>query len=193
MERRTGQRPAREAVTDRVRAAVEGSQDRDSLLTALGYHNLELYIRGKTLGVVDLESGKKHRLKTLDPGISAQIDARMAAPAQEPDRGAENRLAGEKEKGRDAEAEAIARETKLKKEEDMEMGPIPPKKERRELIDKGHVEPDPARDLLSHEEWQKQDTGLNRVQQSWRRTMDDFRGRTKDLEERSQDKDDKQR
>jgi hypothetical protein len=63
--------------------------------------------------------------------------------------------------------------------------PKPPGKDRGELIDKGHVTPDPSRDLLTHEEWRDQDRFLTKVQQSWRRTMDDFRGRTRELEERA--------
>lgn len=63
--------------------------------------------------------------------------------------------------------------------------PKPPSDERRELIDKGHIAPDPERDRLSHEEWRSKDKFLTKVQQSWRRTMDDFRGRTKTLEERA--------
>jgi len=72
-------------------------------------------------------------------------------------------------------------------------GPVPPNKERRELIDKGHVEPDPYRDELSHEGWNSQDKFLTKVQQSWRRTFDDFRGRTKELEARGKDRDQRER
>jgi len=61
----------------------------------------------------------------------------------------------------------------------------PPDQERRELIDKGRIKPDPARDLLTHEDWRAQGGFLSKVQQSWRRTMDDFRGRTRELEERA--------
>jgi hypothetical protein len=61
----------------------------------------------------------------------------------------------------------------------------PPDQERRELIDKGHIKADPAHDLLTHEDWRAQGGFLSKVQQSWRRTMDDFRGRTRELEERA--------
>lgn len=60
-----------------------------------------------------------------------------------------------------------------------------PSPERRELIDKGHVTPDPERDLLSHEEWRGQDRFTTKVQQSWRRTMDDLRGRSAELADRA--------
>lgn len=60
-----------------------------------------------------------------------------------------------------------------------------PSPERRELIDKGHVTPNPERDLLSHEEWRAQDHFTTKMQQSWRRTMDDLRGRSAELAERA--------
>lgn len=65
--------------------------------------------------------------------------------------------------------------------------PTPPGAERRELIDKGHLPPDPQRDALPMEDWKAQDKFTTKVQQSWRRTMDDIRGRTKELEERARD------
>ena len=69
----------------------------------------------------------------------------------------------------------------------------PPNTQRRELIDKGHIEPDPNRDGLPQEEWERQDRFLTKVQQSWRRTMDDVRGRTRELEERARGTDDNER
>lgn len=106
LERRTGQRPKREEILERVSAAYGASIDRDSLLASLGREGLELYVRGKTVGVIDLESGKKHRLKTLDLQVADQIELRLAG--QEPDKVAhaeveienenEKTPAGEKEK-----------------------------------------------------------------------------------------------
>lgn len=69
----------------------------------------------------------------------------------------------------------------------------PPSSQRREMIDKGHVTPDPQRDLLSHEEWRAQDKFSTKVQQSWRRTMDDIRGRTTEPGERAKDDPDRDR
>lgn len=77
LERRTGKRPKREEVLERVTVAFDQSQDKQTLLDALGRENLELYIRGKTLGVIDHESGKKHRLKTLDLEMADRIAIRM--------------------------------------------------------------------------------------------------------------------
>lgn len=105
LERRTGQRPKREEVLSRVMAAYEQSDDKQSLLNALGRENLELYVRGKALGVIDHESGKKHRLKTLDLEMADQISLRMEGADEvleraEPDPDLETKTAreGEKEK-----------------------------------------------------------------------------------------------
>jgi len=77
LERRTGKRPKREEVLERIQNAFKASHDRDSFLMALGRYDLELYVRGKNLGVIDHESGKKHRLKTLQPELAELVEARM--------------------------------------------------------------------------------------------------------------------
>lgn len=64
-----------------------------------------------------------------------------------------------------------------------------PSKERQELIDKGHIEADPSREGLHPDDIEKQDAFRTKLQQSWRRTMDDLRGRTADLKERARDDD----
>jgi hypothetical protein len=204
LERRTGQRPKREEILERVSAAYEASKDRDSLFAALGREGLELYARGKTVGVVDLESGKKHRLKTLDLQVADQIELRLSG--QEASKGSEAKVeneiekspAGEKEEQGDTQREAD--EPKVKRAADKGQGEDmsqdrddnlkKPSPERQEDIDKGNVQPDPERDLMGHDEWKNQDTGLNKMQQSWRRTMDDLRGRTKDQEDRAKGKGD---
>lgn len=63
--------------------------------------------------------------------------------------------------------------------------PTEPNTQRREMIDAGHLEPDPTRDKLTHEEWRKQGSFIEKVKQSFRRTMDDFTGRTSHLEEKA--------
>lgn len=237
LERRTGNRPKREEVLERVLAAYGASQDRQSLLDALGREGLELYVRGKTLGVVDLESGKNHRLKTLDLEMADQVAIRMEGgelaaeerepEVQEPERDEVKTTPqekptpeGEKEKAPDLKADKTSEaqrekrdRTKDKKaaqekaakqqaterdqnrrdqQQETQMGqndgPIPPGEDRREFIDKGHVTPDPERDLMSHEEWREQDTFFGKVKQSLRRTYDDFQDRTKDLEEKARGK-----
>ncbi len=61
----------------------------------------------------------------------------------------------------------------------------PPNTQRQELIDKGHIQPDPNRDGLAEKDWENQDKFLTKVKQSIRRTMDDFTGRTRTLEEKA--------
>ena len=250
LERRTGSRPKREEVLERLLAAYEASRDRQSLLDALGREGLELYVRGKTLGVVDLESGKNHRLKTLDLETADRVAIRMEGgevttqtlePEVEPQAQTDTETevevkfaaAGEKEKAPDRETVAQRKnqgctqadekpqqasknrdrtqraekneadpsqqkthkrhKTEATKGEKMQRGKNTddlerPSPERQEMIDKGHVKPDPQRDLMSHEDWREQDTFLGKVKQSVRRTFDDLRGRTKDLEEKARGK-----
>lgn len=269
LERRTGARPKREEVLGRVLAAYEASRDRQSLLDALGREGLELYVRGKNLGVVDLESGKKHRLNTLDLETADRFAIRMeggeiAAQEQEPSSPEVERsearvraeeksaAAGEKEKAPDRETVAQGRErerpeeskkqaaskaqtereqgrsaSKSEAENDSYVKRVnatdlneedrsqqkaageperkkrskeqadmtrdagrdnltEPSIERQEMIDKGHIRPDPERDRMSHEGWREQDSFLGKVKQSVRRTLDDFIGRTGQLEEKAQ-------
>lgn len=104
----------------------------------------------------------------------------------------------EASQGRDPQGDALKREPEpeaiKERGEDMSRNRDDvlkkPNLERQELIDKGHVQPDPERDLMSHEDWKTQDKFRAKVQQSWRRTMDDFRGRTKDFEDRARGKGD---
>lgn len=85
LERRTGERPVRQTVLERVREALAGARDRDSLKDALGRSDLELYVRGKNLGIIDLETGKKHRLNTLDPELMPEFEARLLKVEAEPE------------------------------------------------------------------------------------------------------------
>ncbi|MBT8412318.1 MAG: relaxase/mobilization nuclease domain-containing protein [Octadecabacter sp.] len=132
LERRTGKVPKKDQLRARVREALEGARDRDSLMAALGRSDLELYVRGQTLGVIDHETGKKHRLKTLDleladrvegvmmemrpepeqdPDIEEEREARRADARDAADDFADDGFAGEKEKERgERAAEREARE-----------------------------------------------------------------------------------
>lgn len=91
LERRTGERPARQTVLERVKEALAGARDRDSLRDALGRSDLELYVRGKNLGIIDLETGKKHRLNTLDPELMPAFEARLLKVEAEPEEKTERR------------------------------------------------------------------------------------------------------
>ena len=127
LERRTGKVPKKDQVRARVQEALEGVRDRDSLMAALGRSDLELYVRGKTLGVIDHETGKRHRLKTLDLELADRVEGVMMEmspePDQEPDieeerearradaREAAGDFAGEKEKeGGEREDDRTARD-----------------------------------------------------------------------------------
>jgi len=234
LERRTGSRPKRDEVLERVREAFGDSIDRDSLFEALGRHDLELYVRGKNIGVIDHESGKRHRLKTLDAELADRFESRMmelsepevkSAPEGEKEKGAgrhergdpnrhqaQQPKAGKKHPSPEADKDSYVKygsnadpksdpasqqnpnveqdrtdETKLEREDDVS-GLMEPNRQRREMIDKGHIDPDPTRDKMTHEDWREQDTFLGKVKQSVRRTFDDLRGRTKDLEEKAHGK-----
>ena len=191
LERRTGTRPERDPVLSRIREALEASLDHDSLRSALGRENLELYIRGKNLGVIDLETGKKHRLNTLDPELMPAFEARLLKVESEPEelkREAKDREV--KEAAPENEKETLQ---KPQAEPTMTSELQTPNPERKEQIERDEIEPDPFRDRMTHEDWAKQGTFLTKVQQSWRRTLDDLRGRTKTLQERAQNPDQRER
>ena len=212
LERRTKSRPKREEILERVQSAFDASQDRDSLLDALGHHNLELYVRGKTLGVIDHETGKKHRLKTLDLEMADRVEIRLSGQESGPTKTAEREdaqeqvqeaeFAGEKEKVRDGQQqqteqperdEAQQRKTSGSSKEKEMLKPNAPQYDseenlkRREEIEKGERTPDPEMDIMSHEDWRKQDKASHKFTQSWRRTIDDLRGKDRS-EEKSRDK-----
>lgn len=187
LERRTGERPKRQTVLDRVNEALNTSVDRDSFLDALGRCDLELYIRGKNLGVVDLESGKKHRINTLDPELIASFEARLLKRSEQREK---TSPAGEKEKS--AEAEPVrhnpnTERVRVKKAEEPEVeAPLP---ERKQKIDRDEIEPDPNKDLMSLEDWQERDTFTHKVKASILRTAGDIdRALSADNERTQQEK-----
>ena len=81
LKRRTGEVPERVKVGDRVREAASNARDRESLLRELEASGLELYIRGQNIGIIDRESGKRHRVKTLDAELPALLHSKMMAVA----------------------------------------------------------------------------------------------------------------
>ena len=205
LKRRGGKATRREEVRSRVADAVKNSRDRDSLFRELETSGFELYVRGKSIGVIDHETGKRHRVKTLDVGLVPALEARMAEMERPKDaqsgRDGKRGGAGEKEKRQEEPKEASPDNTTSKsqsqeKDDNMKRhsgDPIPPDSERQEFIDKGHAQPDPERDLMSHEDWRKQDYFTTKAQQSMRRTMDDFTGRTEELDERAKESPQQQR
>lgn len=213
LERRTKSRPKREEILERLQTAFDASRDRDSLMDALGHHNLELYVRGKTLGVIDHETGKKHRLKTLDLEIADRVEIRLSGQEIESTKSAEREnaqeqvqkteFAGQKEKAserqRDHDQQPEQDEAKERTMRDSDKEKDTVKQEapqygsdenikRRQEIEKGERTPDPEMDIMTHEDWHKQDHASHKFAQSWRRTIDDLRGKDRS-EEKNRDKD----
>jgi len=117
LERRTGEVPKKDQLRARVLEALEAASDRDALLEALGRCDLELYVRGTTLGVIDLETGEKHRLKTLDLELLDRVDAVMRT---DPEPREKTELADEKEKAPEAQ---FRRKAKPEKQETRRRAP----------------------------------------------------------------------
>lgn len=65
VKRRTGKTTQRDSVKNRLETVFEVSKDKQSFFENIEKENLEIYVRGKTVGVLDKETGRKHRLKTL--------------------------------------------------------------------------------------------------------------------------------
>lgn len=78
-EEAPAQHRARSTVLERARYAAEQATGEQALHAALKAEGLELYVRGKQLGVIDLRDGSKHRLKTLDPALPSAFDACLSA------------------------------------------------------------------------------------------------------------------
>lgn len=191
LERRTGERPERDTVLSRVRAALSASLDRDSLRSSLGRENLELYVRGKNLGIIDHETGKKHRLNTLDPElmpafevkllkVEAEPEERKPEEAREQTKASEHHPETEIPTG-DRKAKEAAPENKKapdqaqEPEPQMSSEPQTPSPERKEQIERDEVELDPTRDSFSH-----------KFAASWKRSISELRGKQQE-KDRSRD------
>lgn len=72
-QRRTGTTPTRESIKARLSDIFAASQSKADLHRRLALARLDLYRRGKILGVRDLDSGRKHRITTL--GLEAELKA----------------------------------------------------------------------------------------------------------------------
>lgn len=95
LKRRGGKATRREEVRSRIEEALEHSRDKDSFLNELEARGFELYIRGKNIGVIDRETGKRHRVKTLDAELPARLHERLNA---EPEQISERDAASEKKR-----------------------------------------------------------------------------------------------
>ena len=78
----------RQRVSEALTAIFKAATTKDDLFTRLTDQRLELYRRGKTVGVRDLDTGRNHRLTTLGladafKSMSARIESGLvAAPKQ---------------------------------------------------------------------------------------------------------------
>lgn len=73
LKRRTGKTPQRDVVKERLSTLFDISRSKQELFAFLEAENLELYVRGKTIGFKDIGSGRKYRVKTL--GLNAEFRA----------------------------------------------------------------------------------------------------------------------
>ncbi len=64
LKRRTGRMPKREQMIGRLNSLFAASS-RTEAVSLMSRESVEFYQRGKNIGVIDLETGKRHRLKTL--------------------------------------------------------------------------------------------------------------------------------
>jgi hypothetical protein len=164
----------------------------------LGRSDLELYVRGKNLGVIDHETGKKHRLNTLDPELMPAFEARLLKVEAEPDerkpeeareqtKASERHHEAEERKQTGAGQNEKAPDRPQEPEPKMSSEPQTPSPERKEQIERDEVEPDPSRDKMSHEDWAKRDTFSHKFAASWKRSISELRGKQ---QEKDRDRDD---
>jgi hypothetical protein len=65
LKRRTGKTPQRDQVREKVRKIFEQAATREELLAGFDRERLDFYMRGKNPGVIDRDTGRKYRIKTL--------------------------------------------------------------------------------------------------------------------------------
>jgi len=65
LKRRTGKTPQRDSVKARLKTVFGQSKDKAAFFHTMEHEKLEMYVRGKTIGVIDKTTGRRHRLKTL--------------------------------------------------------------------------------------------------------------------------------
>lgn len=66
LKRRTGETNQRDSVKNRLHTVFSSTKDKQSFFEGLSDQKLEVYVRGNNIGVIDLQTGRKHRLKSLD-------------------------------------------------------------------------------------------------------------------------------
>jgi hypothetical protein len=64
-KRRTGNTPELDLLKEKLRYVFAQADSKQALFDELRNMNFEIYVRGKTVGIVDKQNNRKHRLKTL--------------------------------------------------------------------------------------------------------------------------------
>jgi hypothetical protein len=75
-KRRTGKTPQRDLLKEKLQTILAQADSKQAFLDALDKDNYEVYVRGKTIGILDKANNRKHRLKTL--GILEDFEAMSA-------------------------------------------------------------------------------------------------------------------
>ncbi|OMH28068.1 relaxase/mobilization nuclease domain-containing protein [Motiliproteus sp. MSK22-1] len=65
LKRRTGQIPERDLLKSKLEDIFKSAQNKTEFFNYLSKQKLEIYIRGKNVGIKDTQTGRNHRLKTL--------------------------------------------------------------------------------------------------------------------------------
>ena len=65
-KKRTGRKSKNDLLKEKLKNIFTSSKTKQEFISNLSAHKLQFYIRGQTLGFLNEETGKKHRLKTLD-------------------------------------------------------------------------------------------------------------------------------
>jgi len=125
LKRRTGETPKRDRVRDVLENIFQDVLSDKELFERLHTEGFALYSRGKTFGVVEADSGRKFRLKTL--GVLSSYEncmERLAAPEhaekaqsqtkQEGPKGEEKKPDEKKETLSEREQEALLRQQEMK-------------------------------------------------------------------------------
>jgi hypothetical protein len=65
LKRRTGKTDQRDNVKERLKTVFSGSKTKADFFNALEAERLSIYVHGNTIGILDKDTERKHRLKTL--------------------------------------------------------------------------------------------------------------------------------
>ncbi len=76
IKRRTGKTPQRDKVKQKLTEIFANTGNKQSFFEAMSEAGFEIYIRGKTIGILDTAHNRKHRLKTL--GVLDEFNAMSA-------------------------------------------------------------------------------------------------------------------